>query len=160
MRYFELIRSGIDVAPLLEEINSQEQAWLLNTSRQDKIRVQRDTNTIFICAPVARPDLNVNENQESTLTAVSELFPRAVAFMTGVAKEMNAQLSRATIVRLKRKSFFIDPTVMRRAKKALGAPTDATAVRTALERVAENEDFLRFMKRTAGKLKVGSFEKP
>ena len=104
MKYFKLIRSGIDVAPLLEEVSLQEQAWLLNTSRQDKIRVQRDTNTIFISGPVARPDLNVNENQESKLTAVSELFPRAVAFMTGVAMEMNSQLSRATIVRLKPKS--------------------------------------------------------
>src|SRR5580658_5914288 len=101
MKYFKLIRSGIDVAPLLEEVYSQEQAWLLNTSRQDKIRVQRDTNTIFLSSPVARPDLNVNENQESRLTAVSALFPRAMAFMNGVAAEMGAQLSRATIVRLK-----------------------------------------------------------
>jgi outer membrane protein assembly factor BamB/orotate phosphoribosyltransferase len=104
MRYFKLIRSSIDVGPLLEEVRLQEQAWLLNTSRQDKIRVQRDTHTIFLSGPVARPDLNVNENQETRLTAVSELFPRAVAFMSGVAREMNAQLSRATIVRLKPKS--------------------------------------------------------
>ena len=104
MNYFKLIRSGIDVAPLLEEVNSREQAWLLNTSRQDKIRVQRDTNTIFISGPVARPDLNVNENQESELTAISELFPKALAFMSDVAKEMDSQLSRATIVRLKPRS--------------------------------------------------------
>src|SRR5271165_4609321 len=104
MKYFKLIRSGVEVAPLLEEVQSQEQAWLLNTSRQDKIRVQRDTNTIFLSGPVARPDLNVNENQETRLTAVAALFPRALAFMTGVAKERNAQLSRATIVRLKPKS--------------------------------------------------------
>jgi outer membrane protein assembly factor BamB/orotate phosphoribosyltransferase len=104
MKYFKLVRSGVDVAPLLEEVRSQEQAWLLNTSRQDKIRVQRDTNTIFLSGPVARPDLNVNENQESRLTTVSALFPRALAFMNGLAEEMNSQLSRATIVRLKPKS--------------------------------------------------------
>jgi outer membrane protein assembly factor BamB/orotate phosphoribosyltransferase len=104
MNYFKLIRSGIDVVPLLEEVRLQEQAWLINTSRQDKIRVQRDTNTIFICSPVARPDLNVNENQESGFTPVSQLFPKAVGFMTDFAKERNASLSRATIVRLKPKS--------------------------------------------------------
>jgi outer membrane protein assembly factor BamB/orotate phosphoribosyltransferase len=104
MKYFKLIRAGIDVAPLLEEVHSQEDAWLLNTSRQDKIRVQRDTNTIFISGPVSRPDLNVNENQESTFTSVSKLFPKAVAFMTDFAKEMNSNLARATIVRLKPKS--------------------------------------------------------
>src|SRR5580692_2422312 len=104
MKYFRLIRSGIDVAPLLDEVRTQDHAWLLNTSRQDKIRVQRDTNTIFISGPVSRPDLNVNENQESRLTAVSALFPRAVAFMNDVANELHSQLSRATIVRLKPKS--------------------------------------------------------
>jgi hypothetical protein len=62
--------------------------------------------------------------------------------------------------RLKRASFFVDAVVMRRAKKALGAPTDASTVRTALERVAENDEFLRFMRRSAGKLKIGSFENP
>jgi outer membrane protein assembly factor BamB len=104
MKYFKLIRSGIDVAPLLEEVRSQEQAWLTDTGRQDKIRVQRDTNTIFLSAAVHRPDLHVNENQESRLTSVSRLFPKALAFMTGFAQEMECQLSRATIVRLKPKS--------------------------------------------------------
>jgi hypothetical protein len=61
---------------------------------------------------------------------------------------------------LKRTSFFVDRAVMRRAKKALGARTDATTIRTALERVAENDQFLKFMKRTAGRLKAGSFEDP
>jgi outer membrane protein assembly factor BamB/orotate phosphoribosyltransferase len=104
MKYFKLIRSGINVAPLLEEVRSQEQAWLIDTSRQDKIRVQRDTNTIFISAAVQRPDLHVNENQETRLTSSSKLFPRALGFMTEFAQEMNCQLSRATIVRLKPQS--------------------------------------------------------
>jgi outer membrane protein assembly factor BamB/orotate phosphoribosyltransferase len=104
MKYFRLIRSGVDIGPLLDEVRSQEQAWLLNTSRQDNIRVQRDTNTIFLSAPVLRQDLNVNENQETCFTAVSKLFPRAVAFMKSFAEERGAELSRATIVRLKPKS--------------------------------------------------------
>ena len=101
MNYFKLIRSGVDVAPMLEEVLSQEEAWLLNTDRQERIRVQRDTNTIFIRGAAQRPDLNLNENQESRFTRVSELFPLAVKFMTDFAHEMNAELSRATIVRLK-----------------------------------------------------------
>src|SRR5579863_3804071 len=104
MNYFKLIRSGIDIAPLLEEVNSQEQAWLIDTGRQDRIRAQRDTNTIFLCAAVHRPDLRVNENQETRLTSASKLFPRALAFMTAFAREMNCSLSRATVVRLKPKS--------------------------------------------------------
>lgn len=101
MKYFKLIRSGIDVAPLLEEVLAQPQAWLIDTGRQDKIRVQRDTNTIFLRGAVHRPDLPVNENQESRLTTASKLFPKALAFMTELAREMNCHLARATIVRLK-----------------------------------------------------------
>ena len=101
VKYFKLIRSGIDVAPLLEEVRSREEAWLIDTGRQHKIRVQRDTNTIFLSSPVHRPDLQINENQESRLTSVSKNFPRALAFMTEFAQEMNCHLSRATIVRLK-----------------------------------------------------------
>ena len=104
MNYFRLIRSGINVAPLIEEVNAQEQAWLIDTGRQAKIRVQRDTNTIFLGAAVHRPDLHINENQETRLTPVSKFFPRALAFMTGFAQEMNCRRSRATIVRLKPKS--------------------------------------------------------
>jgi outer membrane protein assembly factor BamB/orotate phosphoribosyltransferase len=104
MKFFRLVQSGIDVSPLLAEIREHEHAWLANTSRQDKIQAQRDTNTIFICGPVLRPDLNVNENQESQFTDISRLFPRAVAFMTRFANENNCHLSRATIVRLKPKS--------------------------------------------------------
>ena len=101
MKYFKLIRSGVDVVPLLEEVRSQEEAWLIDTGRQDRIRVQRDTNTIFLRTAVHRPDLPINENQESRLTSAAKSFPRALAFMTAFAGEMNCLLSRATIVRLK-----------------------------------------------------------
>ena len=104
MKYFKLIRSGIDVAPLLAEIRSRDGDWLLDTGRQNKIRVQRDTNTIFLSSAVPRPDLNINENQECRVTSVGRNFPRALAFMTEFAQEMNCHLSRATIVRLKPES--------------------------------------------------------
>jgi len=55
MKYFKLIRSGIDVAPLLEEVRSREEAGLIDTGRQHKIRVQRDTNTIFLAPPFTGP---------------------------------------------------------------------------------------------------------
>jgi hypothetical protein len=103
MRFFRLIQSGVDVAPLLSEASARMELWAVNTSRQDRIAVQRDTNTIFIRSPVSRPDLAVNDNQESRFTGLAPLFPKAVALMSGLAKTMNAELSRATIVRLKPK---------------------------------------------------------
>ena len=64
----------------------------------------------------------------------------------------------AARARLKRKAFFVDEGTLRRARKALGAPTDAETIRASLERVAEMDDFWRFMKRTRQSLKPGSFE--
>lgn len=59
---------------------------------------------------------------------------------------------------LKRKAFFVDERAIRRAKRALGVATDAEAIRASLDRVAEMEDFWRFMRRTRRSLKPGSVE--
>jgi hypothetical protein len=61
---------------------------------------------------------------------------------------------------LKRKAFFVDEQALRRAKRALGAATDAEVVRLSVERVAEMDEFWRFMARTRGTLKPGSLRRP
>ncbi len=60
---------------------------------------------------------------------------------------------------LRRKAFFVNPRVVRRAQRALGARTEAEAVRLALERVAEMEAFWRFMARSRAGLAPGSFDR-
>ena len=60
---------------------------------------------------------------------------------------------------LRRKSFFVNPRVVRRAQKALRVGTEAEAVRLSLERVADMEDFWRFMARTRRSLNPGSIER-
>ena len=59
---------------------------------------------------------------------------------------------------LKRKTFFVDEVAVRRAKRALGAATDAEAVRLSVEHVAEMEAFWNFMRRSRAKLRPGSIE--
>lgn len=59
---------------------------------------------------------------------------------------------------LTRKSFYIDPDTLRRAKRALRVRTDAEAIRLSLERVAEMEKFWQFMAKSRGVLKRGAFE--
>jgi hypothetical protein len=61
---------------------------------------------------------------------------------------------------LKRRSFFVEERTLQRAKKALGVPTDADAVRLSLERAAEMEEFWGFMRRTRRLLKPGSIASP
>lgn len=54
----------------------------------------------------------------------------------------------------------MDEHSLRRAKKALGLRTDAEVVRAAVDRVAEMEEFWRFMAETRGILEPGSVESP
>jgi hypothetical protein len=68
--------------------------------------------------------------------------------------------SAARTTRYARRSFFVDDSAIRRARKALGVGTNAEAVRLAVDRVIEMEEFWRFMARSRRSLGVGSFEKP
>jgi hypothetical protein len=61
---------------------------------------------------------------------------------------------------LKRKSFFVDPGELRRARRVLRVRTDAEAVRLALEHVTEMDRYWRFMAKSRGSVKAGSFEAP
>ena len=61
---------------------------------------------------------------------------------------------------LKRKAFFIDEAALRRARKALGAATDAEVIRLSIDRIAEMEEFWRFMRRSRRVLAPGSFRAP
>jgi len=61
---------------------------------------------------------------------------------------------------LKRKAFFVDEGALRRARKALGVATDAEVVRLSVGRIAEMEEFWRFMRRNRRVLPPGSFRTP
>jgi hypothetical protein len=66
----------------------------------------------------------------------------------------------ATKARLKRKSFFVDELALRRAKKILGARSDAEVIRLSVERIAEMEAFWKFMIESRRALGPGSIEAP
>ncbi len=66
-------------------------------------------------------------------------------------------MARAT--GLKRKSFFVEERMLKRARRAVGAATDAEVVRLSLERAAEMEEFWRFMQKTRRTLKPGSIKR-
>ncbi|HZR84595.1 MAG TPA: hypothetical protein VFD92_26110 [Candidatus Binatia bacterium] len=59
---------------------------------------------------------------------------------------------------LKRKAFFVDERALRRARKALGAASDAEAIRLSLSQVADMDAFWRFMERSRRRVKPGSFD--
>lgn len=62
--------------------------------------------------------------------------------------------------RYTRRSFFVDDSAVRRARKVLNADTDAEAVRLAVERVLQMEAFWQFMVKSRGRLPPGSIDLP
>jgi aspartyl/asparaginyl beta-hydroxylase (cupin superfamily) len=100
MKTFERIRANVPTAPLLDEIASVDDAWAQATGRQDKIAVQREALAIPLrglrkSQIYGRPRRDVHESRWTTGSAT---FPRARAFITDVATELDADLSRAKIV--------------------------------------------------------------
>lgn len=68
--------------------------------------------------------------------------------------------SRPSTTRYTRRSFFVDEEAIRRARRALGVQTNAEAVRVAVERVVEMEEYWRFMERSRASLPPESIEVP
>lgn len=64
----------------------------------------------------------------------------------------------AARAKLKRKSYFVDERVLKRAKKALGVKTEAEVIRLSVERLVEMEEFCEFMKKTGRSLSPGTVE--
>ena len=100
---FTRVATEIDVAPFLAELDAAPEMWLANTSRQRKIRCQRDTQNIFL--RVARKPLppgakNANDVHESRIAASAAGFPRALAFCEEMAALQKGALGRATLVAL------------------------------------------------------------
>jgi hypothetical protein len=59
--------------------------------------------------------------------------------------------------KLVRRSFFVDERELQRAKKVLGATSDAEAVRLSLEHVAEMAAFWALLDKTSAILEADDF---
>ena len=100
---FTRIAKGIDVGPFLSELDAAPEMWLADTSRQRKVRCQRDTQNIFL--RVARKPLppgarNANDVHESRVARSAARFPQALAFCQRIADQQGGELGRATFVAL------------------------------------------------------------
>jgi hypothetical protein len=100
VKYFERLESGVDVAPILAEIEKQPDAWVRQTGRQDKGGVQRETAAIPIRG-LRKSRIRGRRRRdvhESRYTAMSSDFPATTSFIRLVAFERDADLGRAKIV--------------------------------------------------------------
>jgi hypothetical protein len=60
---------------------------------------------------------------------------------------------------LVRRAFFVEPRALQRARRVLGAKTDAEVVRRSIDHVLESDAWWRFMRRSKGRLPRGTFRR-
>ena len=101
-RFFR-IAEGLDVGLLLSELDAAPEMWLADTSRQRKVRCQRDTQNIFLRAarkPLPPGAKNANDVHEIRTMRAAARFPETLAFCREIASLQGGKLGRATLVAL------------------------------------------------------------
>jgi hypothetical protein len=103
LKEFKLLDDAIDVQPMLAELDANSRYWFYNTSRQDRIKVQRETNSIYLrsAARPFPPGVNSsNDVHASRPTAIADQFPVILGWAEQFADRIGGELGRVTIVRL------------------------------------------------------------
>ena len=105
-KHFRKIDFPIPLEEIRDEIAVNNALWLANTSRQDSLKVQRETQTIFLRS--ARkpypPGVSGNDIHESCETKYAVCFPIIMETLQRFADKVNGGLSRVTVVRLQPES--------------------------------------------------------
>lgn len=103
MPHFTKIAGDVPIASLLAELPTSPLVWLVDTSRQRKVRCQRHTQNIFLRVPrkpLPMGAKNANDVHESRLGPAAKKFPRTLGFCERIASEQGGALGRATLVSL------------------------------------------------------------
>ncbi len=103
LQHFKLLDAAIDIQPLLAELDANAQYWLHDTSRQDRVKVQRETHSIYLRSAVKPFPPGVtssNDVHESRCTAMAKHFPRILGWTENIATSVGGELGRVTVVRL------------------------------------------------------------
>ncbi len=93
----------IDVAPLMTEIDANEARWQRNTKRQQRIAVQRETESIFLRSAHKSRYPEGKSSDDMLLcrtTSQAEHYPQCMHFLSQFSAHMRASLQRAMLVRL------------------------------------------------------------
>ncbi|HEX4416956.1 MAG TPA: aspartyl/asparaginyl beta-hydroxylase domain-containing protein [Kofleriaceae bacterium] len=100
---FRRIRQGVAVRAFTDEIEQRAELWLAETRRQDRIKVQRETQSIPLrtgSVPAAS-SLALEDSEQLEPSPYAAAFPRIGAFIHGFAAAIGGELGRAYLVRLR-----------------------------------------------------------
>jgi hypothetical protein len=106
MRFFR--RIGLDwlsgeLGNLTAEITRNESLWLVNQNRQQTVRVQQHTQSIFLRSALICNESNASLNNipGSRETKIASQFPVTMAVLHRISLDLSSELCRALYARLK-----------------------------------------------------------
>ena len=100
---FIRIDSRVDIQEIKREILAQPALWGINTARQHRIPVQRETESIFLRS-AKRTDAaaaSINDIHESERTFQASQFPVTMRWLETFARERGCELGRVLLAKLK-----------------------------------------------------------
>ncbi len=102
---FRKIEAHVDTRGILHELDSQAEHWALNRLREDKVSVQRETNSILLrgvpLVGANRTVDEINDTHDSVEYPIAQSHPETMRFLYCFADKMDSDLCRAMIVRLR-----------------------------------------------------------
>jgi len=107
MQHFEMIRDGIDTRPILAEIEANAELWSLDTSRQEKITTQRETETITLRSHADQASIDSRVRRARPVrykgrpSPVAPRLPIVNAFVDDLVQSMNGTPGRVVMTKLR-----------------------------------------------------------
>ncbi len=101
---FRRLKQGVNIAPLMAEITEKSPLWFYDTSRQQKVAPQAETQSIFLrraAKPFPVGVDNARDVHDSCPTEVAKEFPVVMNWVEEFVKEIGGELGRLNIVRFK-----------------------------------------------------------
>lgn len=101
MKYHERVKTGINILHMLDEVVTNWSNFELDTSRQENIDCQKETQTIQLIAPDYSNTVHERGGPDACIhTDMWIKYPRVREFFEWFDEEYHGQLYRASIVHL------------------------------------------------------------
>lgn len=95
-----ILDDSVYVDRMREEIHSRPENWLVNTTRQQYLREQKHTESIFLVQPIYEPDIEGWHLQQYEPTPLYDQYPIIIDYLKQFAIKTNQKLARIAIVKL------------------------------------------------------------
>lgn len=101
LKNFRLVHPRIGLGGVLAELERNELAWKITTSRQDSFHCQRETEAIYLRRGIPEPGVHDTDCQKAADAVAAAYFPRTMAWLRSTADILGGELARAAFARIR-----------------------------------------------------------